>query len=396
MRQRIGSITLLIVLLASTFPSASAEPLPYPTFADPAFARVWERYDRPVYYGQASRSFTWGGQVSGPLSEPYRQGPNGNHTVQYFDKSRMEINNPNADQSSPFFVTQGLLALDMIRGVVQEGDADFRAVTPTQIPFGDLDDTGAASPTYASFRSLLNAPPVPAGQPITATLARDGAVGENADPRGVASTGVLPGVPIDHSIASVFLTFLQQRGPIYEDAQVVTTEVYSPIFYVTGLPITEAYWATVKAAGQQRDVLIQCFERRCLTYAPTNDPAFRVELANTGLQYYSWRYAQSPSPSPSASPSTSPSASPSPSPSASPSPSPTPPSPSPSPTPSGFDPNAYTGQGDKYNCSDFASQAQAQAVLRADPSDPNKLDTNRDGIACEGNAAPRDLTPVPR
>ena len=196
----------------------------------------------------------------------------------------------------------------------------------------------------------------------------------------------------------------------------MTTEVYSPIFYVTGLPITEAYWATVKAAGQQRDVLIQCFERRCLTYAPTNDPAFRVELANTGLQYYSWRYAQSPSPSPSASPSaapsaspstspsaspsaspsTSPSASPSPSPSASPSPSPTPPSPSPSPTPSGFDPNAYTGQGDKYNCSDFASQAQAQAVLRADPSDPNKLDTNRDGIACEGNAAPRDLTPVPR
>jgi len=34
--------------------------------------------------------------------------------------------------------------------------------------------------------------------------------------------------------------------------------------------------------------------------------------------------------------------------------------------------------------------------LRADPTDPNKLDTNRDGIACESNPAPKDLTPVQR
>jgi len=81
-----------------------------------------------------------------------------------------------------------------------------------------------------------------------------------------------------------------------------------------------------------------------------------------------------------------------------PSPAPTPPpTPAPTPTPSpAFNPQAYLGQGDKYNCTDFASQAQAQSVLRADPSDPNVLDGNRDGIACEGNPAPRDLTPVPR
>src|SRR5215217_2544675 len=35
----------------------------------------------------------------------------------------------------------------------------------------------------------------------------------------------------------------------------------------------------------------------------------------------------------------------------------------------GFDPAAYLGQGDAYNCDSLASQAQAQAVLRADPSD---------------------------
>jgi hypothetical protein len=62
----------------------------------------------------------------------------------------------------------------------------------------------------------------------------------------------------------------------------------------------------------------------------------------------------------------------------------------------GFDPRAFVGKGDAYICSDVASQAEAHAVLRADPSDPNKLDTDRDGIACESNRAPRDTVRVPR
>lgn len=48
------------------------------------------------------------------------------------------------------------------------------------------------------------------------------------------------------------------------------------------------------------------------------------------------------------------------------------------------------------NCSDFPSQAAAQAALRANPSDPNGLDRDKDGIACESNRAPKDLKPVPR
>jgi hypothetical protein len=41
-------------------------------------------------------------------------------------------------------------------------------------------------------------------------------------------------------------------------------------------------------------------------------------------------------------------------------------------------------QGD-LNCTleDFSSQREAQLVLQADPSDPNNLDGNRDGVACE-------------
>lgn len=40
------------------------------------------------------------------------------------------------------------------------------------------------------------------------------------------------------------------------------------------------------------------------------------------------------------------------------------------------------------DCADFPTQAQAQAVLVADPSDPNNLDGNRNGTACEDHAFP--------
>jgi hypothetical protein len=70
--------------------------------------------------------------------------------------------------------------------------------------------------------------------------------------------------------------------------------------------------------------------------------------------------------------------------------------PAPPPASPEFYPSRYLGQGDAYNCADFASQADAQAVLRADPSDPNGLDRDVDGIACESNRAPRDVVRVLR
>ena len=36
-----------------------------------------------------------------------------------------------------------------------------------------------------------------------------------------------------------------------------------------------------------------------------------------------------------------------------------------------------------FNCSSFATQEEAQAELNRDPSDPNNLDGDNDGIACE-------------
>ncbi len=297
-RSRVPKVALwaLIVLLAFGLTpgvaTVSAEPIKYPRFADDAFKIIWERYDRPVFYGETARSYIWGNQLTDGVKENYAEGPSAQHTVQYYDKSRMEINNPSNNRNDPFYVTQGLLARDMIRGEIQEGNTQFRKTSPAEIPFGDLDDVGALSPTYASLKGVLDAPPIPSGNLIAQRIERSGNVNNSADPRGVTSVGVVPGVTTNHSIASVFYDFLQRSGPVYENGQNTTAAIFVPTFYVTGMPITEPYWATIKAAGQQRDVLIQCFERRCLTYAPTNEAAFRVELANTGLQYYAWRYPQ--------------------------------------------------------------------------------------------------------
>jgi hypothetical protein len=45
-------------------------------------------------------------------------------------------------------------------------------------------------------------------------------------------------------------------------------------------------------------------------------------------------------------------------------------------------PSAFAQAGDQ-DCDDFASQAAAQAHLEADPSDPDGLDADDDGVACE-------------
>ena len=43
---------------------------------------------------------------------------------------------------------------------------------------------------------------------------------------------------------------------------------------------------------------------------------------------------------------------------------------------------------DSHNCPDYATQEEAQAALDRNPSDPDNLDADDDGIACESNPAP--------
>ncbi|TAJ16445.1 MAG: hypothetical protein EPO65_13245 [Dehalococcoidia bacterium] len=59
----------------------------------------------------------------------------------------------------------------------------------------------------------------------------------------------------------------------------------------------------------------------------------------------------------------------------------------------------FTSGADKYNCTSFASQAEAQEALAANaPGDPNRLDMNANGVACEdityASGTARDVTPL--
>lgn len=45
--------------------------------------------------------------------------------------------------------------------------------------------------------------------------------------------------------------------------------------------------------------------------------------------------------------------------------------------------NSTSGQSDLLNCADFSSQAAAQAFFGGSSSDPNRLDADNDGMACE-------------
>jgi hypothetical protein len=96
-----------------------------------------------------------------------------------------------------------------------------------------------------------------------------------------------------HNIPDVFWNFLQQRGLVrtergYEES------VISDWVFAFGLPLTEAYWVRARVGGVERDVLVQAFERRILTYTPDNPEAWRIEMGNVGQHYYLWRYGRRP------------------------------------------------------------------------------------------------------
>ncbi len=234
----------------------------------------------------------WGpAAFSGPLVEDYDDAPGGERIVQYFDKSRMELNHdPSVPDDSPWRVTNGLLVVELITGRLQLGDDEFVAYQPAGVNVaGDRDDP--TGPTYATFSSLLDAAPLAGGAPVVQRLARDGDV--SVDPalaaRGVTAAHRVQQDGIDHQVASVFWTFMNSEGTVYEDGQYVQDLLFENPFYATGLPVTEAYWTTVRVAGEPRDVLAQCFERRCLTYTPDNPAGWQVEAGNVGRHYFAWR-----------------------------------------------------------------------------------------------------------
>jgi uncharacterized protein YkwD len=359
--------------------------------ADGPIHDTWRRTDGPVAAGLVSRTWMWGpAAISDVLPEPYAESPGGMRDVQYFDKSRMEITVPGADRSSPWYVTNGLLVVELVTGRVQTGHAQFEQYEPAQINIaGDPD--GTSGPTYAALAAVRNRPALAGGAMIIERINRDGAISADT---ALASYGAqvafrLTVEGIDHQIAAPFWEFMQSEGTVDDGGQIVDAPLFLNPFYATGFPIIEPYWATVPVRGQPLDVLIQCFERRCLTWTPSNNPGWQVEAGNVGQHYLLWRSRQGPAtatPGPSATSTATATA---------------------TNTVASTATNTQTSQGSTttatsttppacdpsypdfcipapppdLDCGDFAVGG-----FRVLPPDPHHLDNDGNGIACEGTA----------
>jgi hypothetical protein len=260
-------------------------------FADPAFERVWQRNDRPIAEQRANRSWTWGPRGLMARTEGYIQSVSGLRQVQYFDKGRMEVNDPRGDRNSKWFVTTGLLVIELISGRTQIGDSQFVQHAPADIPIaGDQADPNA--PTYASFGGVSGQQPGDhTGQYAGETLSRTGKVGTYSGPQRPEARLAHFVPESGHNIPQVFWDYLNASGTIYEGRRYSSGTLVDWVFTL-GYPISEAYWTRIKVGGVERDVLVQPFQRRVLTYSPDNPSGWQVEMGNVGRHYYLWRYGE--------------------------------------------------------------------------------------------------------
>jgi hypothetical protein len=368
----VGVLGLLGMLVGVAAPAAAEQ------MASQYFFNTWSQTDQPVSAGVVNRTWMWGpGPNTAGLSEAYEESPNHQRLVQYFDKTRMEITHPDGDASSEWYVTNGLLARELVTGQLQTGDNQFESHAPAQVNVaGDANDPNG--PTYATFNTLMGYGAIPNGWVITQTVDRAGNVGVDDNLSSYNVTAVDIGAPTNHTMASVFWDFINSSGTVYQNGNYVDGKLFTVPIYVTGYPLTEPYWTNVLVGGVQKQVLVQVFERRVLTYTPSNPDGWKVEAGNVGQHYYQWRYVdlqQTPAPSDNGG-------------------STTPPNNGGSTTP----PPDNGGSADA-NCSDFATQQAAQQWFNDHGGSPTNnvsgLDNDHDGIVCEGLPSGTNNTPPP-
>ena len=293
-RVRLTATTIAMLTMIVTALGISAQPE-----LDPAMTELWERSDLPVSDLTVSRSWLWGPQANHVLYEPYDRSslPDGQRLVAYFDKSRMEINDPGGDPNSIWYVTNGLLVVELITGRIQLSDSEYEPAIPSK--HNVTGDQGVRSPTYWDIEANLDQAPhaedelidshytwVAAGPGFTGKIlwgVVDGSTAEAIVAQDIRAAHYVP--ETNHTIAAPFWEFMNSTGTVYENGQYVEGPIFRNPFLATGLPITEANWIDADAS-----ILFQCFERRCLTYTPGNAEGWQVEAGNVGQHYYEWRH----------------------------------------------------------------------------------------------------------
>lgn len=272
---RSAATTLFLPTIAQAAPPAPAPQPLAPANIDgrvaKELARRWASDDAVVANGDLQRRWTWGNTVLASGSEPWAEAPGGTRAVWYLPKARMEITNPAANSDDAFYVSSGLLVDELIGGFVQTGSAAQVTYAPANVAVvGDAPP--AQTITYADLRPVATINDEHRSTPrpnavVVEALDKGGSV--TVDPR-FGSYNVRLGTFTDskgHNIAAVFTDAI----PL------------SQLLYLAGNPVSEPYWITVLVGGKPTDVLIQAFDRRMITYTPSNPSVSRVEWGNVGI-----------------------------------------------------------------------------------------------------------------
>jgi hypothetical protein len=317
MRNVLFLSSLLLIFFGSILPVAAQAP------DESAFQRVWERTDGPVADGTVQRSWYWGDAPIVTFDEEYIEGIEGQRRVQYWPKGRMEISNPHDNPDSPWYVSSGLLPIEMIAGRVQLGDTRFQERDEANIPIaGDPNaETNPDAPTYADFFQVttvfldsrlqpISADPIgpiaadSAAPPRFGDLVAESVTGDGEVERVPELASAYPGTRIvyydgvlSHNIPEVFWDFLQNVGKVEVNGE-ERQDLGIDWLYLIGHPASEPYWVRTNIDGVPHNLLVQVYERRVLTYNPTNPPAWQVEMGNVGQHYYLWRYELTQPPPP--------------------------------------------------------------------------------------------------
>jgi hypothetical protein len=299
LRRRGGAVAAGLMLGALALQAAPTAAAPFDgtrtSFVDNRFVDVWTRTDAEQVRG--GRSWYWGPGPWFDYAEFYRQGVNGLRTVQYFDKARMEINNP-SDRSGPNQgVTNGLLVKELVSGRMQNGndpyDYDQRAAADVPVA-GNPRNANPSGPSYGSFSGVATIEngyrdQQWLGERISVTIDRSGNLGVRGELALPETEIVQYNSVTGHNIPRIFWDFMNMQGRVVEGNRVTSGPVVDWVFAM-GLPITDAYWTRSRIGGDDKDVLVQLFERRVLTYVPSNPAGYQVEMGNVGQHYFQWRY----------------------------------------------------------------------------------------------------------
>ncbi len=281
----------LLLLVMGRFDAWTARAETSNPAAENLFKTVWSEADGPIVAGEATRSWLWGPGPFMSQPEQYQEGVESSRPVQYFDKGRMELTRPDTRA-----VTLGLLVYEMISGQLQLGDTAFIPAKDGPATTNVVGDPGnwltyARLKPYASL-NLDKRAEDRTGQTLDEQLTENDGIQPATGRAGQQTAGYYDNV-LGHNIAKVFWDYINQPGLVY-DPDFGGYLGGQPVSWLkdVGYPLTEPYWVNQRVAGVDKDVLVQAFQRRTLTFTPDNPPDYRVEMGNVGRHYARWRYAQ--------------------------------------------------------------------------------------------------------